>query len=210
MGLESLNSAINRSKPKPEPAPESQAKPAQVEAPAKDEWNIPITNETENRNVAEVDGWGDPIKDNWNTTTEATQDGWKTTSDATVNESWNAVAESTTQDGWPQSETTKNDTSTDEKQDETKEAVQSAEVAETPAEKPAPEDKEPSPRVAPTKVKQPIGRRLKQDAPVVLPTSSTTLTSVDVKFGSLSLDDTAVESTETETRYVSVIDRCLS
>ncbi|KAG0174782.1 RNAPII degradation factor [Apophysomyces sp. BC1034] len=46
------------------------------------------------------------------------------------------------------------------------------------------------------KQKAPPGRRLKQDAPVVLPSNGVSLTSVDVKFGSLNLEDSMKESVE--------------
>jgi hypothetical protein len=46
------------------------------------------------------------------------------------------------------------------------------------------------------KSKTPIGRRLKQDAPVVMPGGSAGLSSMGVKFGSLNLNDEDVNETE--------------
>lgn len=53
-----------------------------------------------------------------------------------------------------------------------------------------------SPSSAANKAKQSVGRRLKQDAPVVLPNSGATISDVEVKFGSLGLED----STEGDVR----------
>ena len=69
---------------------------------------------------------------------------------------------------------------------------------------PSPEQPPSHPAVADTnKVKQALGgRRLLQEEPVVLP-SNTSLTGVDVKFGSLSLDETTEPAVNTaNARYI--------
>lgn len=49
------------------------------------------------------------------------------------------------------------------------------------------------------KSKTPIGRRLKQDAPVVMPGGGASLGTMGVKFGSLNLNDEDVNETEETT-----------
>lgn len=53
-----------------------------------------------------------------------------------------------------------------------------------------------SPISAANKAKQSTGRRLKQDVPVVLPNSGSAVSDVEVRFGSLGLEDSTESSAQ--------------
>ncbi|KAI8145798.1 hypothetical protein BJV82DRAFT_666361 [Fennellomyces sp. T-0311] len=190
---------------KSKPAPKPEPKPVvHEEKPANDTWDAPV-------NTSENDNWNAPVEDNWNAPAD---DGWNATPAANENNN----------DPWTQTEQQSSLEPSDTKEDvreEIKEEPESrSKITETlestemsngaPAQVEAANDKEQtaststSPPVAAiaadTKVRQPIGRRVRPEEPVVLPNSNTSLAGVDVKFGSLNLDDTTPGVIEANSR----------
>ncbi|KAF7729431.1 RNAPII degradation factor [Apophysomyces ossiformis] len=165
---------------------EAQATESEGNAPVKDEWKAPTKSE-----------WDAPVQDEW---TSSANKGWEAPAEeekkapvkdewsAPTKDEWSAPAKdewtAPAQDGWTAATTEPVEPVKDEAQ---------TEADNVPASEPAESTTEPI-ATETTKSKQPVSRRLKQDAPVVLPNSGTTLTSVGVKFGSLNLDDNPPET----------------
>ncbi|KAI8380908.1 uncharacterized protein BYT42DRAFT_564652 [Radiomyces spectabilis] len=116
----------------------------------------------------------------------------KPSNEPPVTDEWSAAVD--VNSGWNASESAWN---TSEKAEETQ-----SDVPEWATE---PEPVKPVDEAAPaadagfsdTKTKQAATRRLNQEEPVVLPNSGSSLTSVGVKFGSLTIDDSGAETLET-------------
>ncbi|KAG0165064.1 RNAPII degradation factor [Apophysomyces sp. BC1015] len=171
---------------KPEPEKTNVAQDTKVapatesewDAPAKDEWNAPAKDEWE---APPKDEWSSPPNKGYNAPAEEekkapVKDEWS----VPAKDEWSAPA----QDAWS--------STTTEPVEVVKEETQTEPIKSAPVEA---EESTVEPTVTEsTKPKQPVSRRLKQDAPVVLPNSGTTLTSVGVKFGSLNLEDNGPEA----------------
>lgn len=143
-----------------------------------------------------------PVQEEWNTETrqQTKTDGWNASSDDAWNEPVNtqpATTTTTTTDGWGAPSEPPISSSLDLSSEPTKEPENQAPAA--------------TEQDALAQKRQSTLRRLKQDAPVVLPNNSATLSAIGVKFGSLSLDDDNTKENvdintvlQTETRLVLV------
>ncbi|KAI9497842.1 hypothetical protein BDB00DRAFT_802119 [Zychaea mexicana] len=185
--------SLLKSKPAPEPetkpaiaASEEQAVKDSWNAPAEDTWSAPTDN----------DGWDTEAKitDKTTTTDPWTEPDQPTSfGSALLKED---IAENTKDEQKqppPQIPETL-DSTTEEPMDSTAEAETANDKEQTAS---SSSSSSPSPLPQPvtvdSKVRQSVGRRLRQDEPVVLPNSAT-LSGVDVKFGTLSLEDSTVGS----------------
>ncbi|KAI9492727.1 hypothetical protein BDB00DRAFT_883374 [Zychaea mexicana] len=186
--------SLLKSQPKPEPEPQSKKEPESASG-----WDVPTTtNDSWNSNDNE------PVQDfNDEPKKEAS---WDEPAAAATSDEWNAPSTTTT-DGWgaPTEETSATTTTTTEKEPETTTTTTTTPITtetheEKPAEiEPANEQQQqqlPQEEVPVTRKQSTNSRRLKQDAPVVLPNNSASLSSIGVKFGSLNLDDNSTETVD--------------
>lgn len=144
---------------------------------------------------AEKSGWDEPkdaAKDGWDTQQD---DGWDTKDnwDSNNKEGWDAP--SVPADPWTSS-------TTEAVQEPVVEAAAAAaapskENEPEPVNEPEQPVEDKTPKEEPIAKKTPVDRRPKQDAPVVLPNNGTSsLSSIGVKFGSLTLDDNTETNNE--------------
>lgn len=173
----------NRSAPKPKPEP----KPEPVEEPAKsgwdapshtgEGWDAPVTTTSLDAKQADTDGWGDAVpREAENTQKEEEQTEERDARDAPAaadavpsSSDWNAPpsgddAQKEETDGWNALEGEEPKQTEDLPSDSAKQQESEPVIAEKKS-------------------------RLTQDEPVVMPSSTSALAGVDVKFGSLHLDD---------------------
>ncbi|KAI7879738.1 hypothetical protein K492DRAFT_80589 [Lichtheimia hyalospora FSU 10163] len=141
--------------------------------------------------IAETSGWDEPkdaAQDGWDTKDDG---GWDTKDNWDNKDSWDAS--SAPADPWTSSTT-----------EPVQESVDAATAAAPKESEPEPVNEpeqhvditeDETPKEEPVPKKTPVDRRPKQDAPVVLPNNGTSsLSSIGVKFGSLTLDDNAADS----------------
>ncbi|KAI9245850.1 hypothetical protein BDA99DRAFT_576765 [Phascolomyces articulosus] len=189
--------SLLKTQPKPEPEPQ----PKEKKEAESSGWDAPTatTNDAwtdDNNEVKTTDAleqqeakkeststWDEPTetKDAWN---EPAESGWGATEETTPS----VAAETTTE--------VEEETTTPEKEPETITTSTTEQHEEKPAENEV-ANEQPTQEEAPVTRKQSTtSRRLKQDAPVVLPNNSASLSSIGVKFGSLNLDDNSAETVE--------------
>ena len=163
--------------------------------------------------TAEKSGWDEPkdaAQDGWDTKDDS---GWDTKDNWDNKDSWDAP--SVPADPWT--------SSTAEPVQESVDAAAAAPKESEPEPVNEPEQhvditEDETPKEEPVPKKTPVDRRPKQDAPVVLPNNGTSsLSSIGVKFGSLTLDDNATDSNneindttlQAEIRYVWIQNECI-
>ncbi|KAI9313814.1 hypothetical protein BX666DRAFT_1973864 [Dichotomocladium elegans] len=168
--------SLLKTQPKPEPEP------------AKKEEQEQEQTTTETTTAAIGTGWDASSNDGWNT-----KDAWNTTNDKPADEHFRDTPPATEEatDAWTSVEQEIPKSPVAERSPKESKSA----ITLTPKSTPAAAIQSPKDEpIAP--VKKTNTRRLKQDAPVVLPNTGASLSSIGVKFGSLTLEETTAETTE--------------